>query len=113
MYAQRVRVPGGSKFHMAPGTISGPVSQSSAENEYNAVCTSGMALAHFRILIHSLLNKDSDIVPEEAPTIVLGSKSDMCIDNNGKYTKHTRNIARRIHFVRNEEKCKIHKVDCC
>ena len=29
-----------------------PVAQSSAKSEYNSVCTSGMALAHFRILIH-------------------------------------------------------------
>ena len=29
-----------------------PVSQSSAESEYNAACNSGMALAHFRMLIH-------------------------------------------------------------
>ena len=29
----------------------------------------------------------------------------------GKYIKHTRHIARRIHFVRNGEKCKIQKID--
>ena len=29
-----------------------------------------MALAHFRILIHEMLNKDPDIVPEESPLIV-------------------------------------------
>ena len=43
-----------------------------------------MALAHFRMLIHELLNKDPDIVPEEAPLIVLDSKSDMCMSKNGK-----------------------------
>ena len=32
---------------------------------------------------------------------------------NGKDTKQTRHIASRIHFVRNEEKCKMHKIDCC
>ena len=37
----------------------------------------------------------------------------MCIANNGKDTKHTRHIARIIHFVRNGEKCKIHKIDWC
>ena len=36
----------------------GPVAQSGAESEYNAACTAGMALAHFRMLIHELLNKD-------------------------------------------------------
>ena len=44
--------------------VPGPVSQSSEESEYNAACTAGMALAHFRMLIHELLNKDPDIVPE-------------------------------------------------
>ena len=41
------------------------------------------------------------MVPEEAPLIVLGSKSAMCMAKNGKDTKHTRHIARRIYFVRN------------
>ena len=72
-----------------------------------------MDLAHFRMLIHELLNKDTDIVPEEASNIFLDSKSVMCLDNNGKYTKHTRHIAIRIHFVRNVEKCKMHNIYWC
>ena len=72
-----------------------------------------MALAHFRMLIHELLNKDPDIVLEEDPLIVLDSKSAMCTAKNGKDTKHTRHIARRMHFVRNEEKCKMQKIDWC
>ena len=32
---------------------------------------------------------------------------------NGKYTKHTIHLARRKNFVRNGEKCKIHKIDWC
>ena len=32
---------------------------------------------------------------------------------NGKDTKHTRYIARRMHFVRNGEKCKMRMIDCC
>ena len=32
---------------------------------------------------------------------------------NGSYTKHTRHIARRMHFVRNGEKCKMHKIEWC
>ena len=32
-----------------------PVAQSSAKSEYNAACTAGTDLAHFRILIHELL----------------------------------------------------------
>ena len=81
--------------------VPGPVSQSCAESQYNAACTAGIALAHFRMLIHELLNKDPDIVPEEALLIVLDSKSAMCMANNVKDTKHTRHISRRIHFVRN------------
>ena len=66
---------GGPIYH---GThVPGPVSQSIAESEYNAAYTTGMALEHFRMLIHELLNKDPDIVPEEAPLIVLDSKSAM------------------------------------
>ena len=57
-----------------------------------------MALAHFRMLINELLNKDPDIVTEEAPLIVLDGKSAMCMANNGKDTKHTRHIARIMHF---------------
>ena len=61
----------------------------------------GIALAHFRMLIHDLLNKDVDIVPEEAPLIVLDSKSAMCMAKNGKDIKHKRRIARRMYFVKN------------
>ena len=32
--------------------VTGSVAQSSAESDYNAACTAGMALAHFRMLIH-------------------------------------------------------------
>ena len=60
-----------------------------------------------------MLNKDPDIVPEEAPLIVLDSKSDMCMAKNCKDTKHTRNISRRMHFERNGENCKMHKIDWC
>ena len=63
-----------------------------------------MALANFRMLIHELLNKDTDIVPEGAPLVVLDSKYSMSMAKNGKDTKHTIHIARRMHFVRNGEK---------
>ena len=65
------------------------------------------------MLIHELLNKDLDIVPEEAPLIVLDSKSAMCMAKNGINTKHTRHIARIMNFVRTGEKCKMHKIDWC
>ena len=37
----------------------------------------------------------------------------MCMDKNGKDTKNTRHIARRMNFVRNGEKCKMQKIDWC
>ena len=64
-------------------------------------------------MIHELLNNDPDIVPEEDTLIFLNSKYYMCMAKNGKDTKHTRHIARRINFVRNGEKCKMHKIDWC
>ena len=59
-----------------------------------------MALAHFRIIFHELLNKDTDIVPDESPLIISDSKSAVCMADNGKDTKHTSHIARRIHFFK-------------
>ena len=90
--------------------VPGPVVQYSAESEYNAACTAGMALAHFRVLIHELLNKYPDMVPEEDPLIFLDSKFAMYMAKNVKDIKHTRHISRRMHFVRNGEKCKMHKI---
>ena len=72
-----------------------------------------MALAHFRMLVHELLNEDPDMVPKEAPLIVLDSKSAMCMANNGRDNKNTIHIARRMNFVRNGEKCKMHKIYWC
>ena len=72
-----------------------------------------MALSHFRMLIHEFLNKDPDIVPEEDLLIVLNSKLSICMSKSGKDTKHTRHISKRMHFVRNGEKCKMHKIDWC
>ena len=62
-----------------------------------------MALAHLSMFVHELLNKDPGIVPEEAPLIILDSKYNVYMDNNGKNTKHTRQIARRVYYVRNVE----------
>ena len=65
------------------------------------------------MFIHELLNKDTDIVPWEAPLIVLDIRSAMYMAKNGKDTKHTSHIARRMNFVRDREKIKIHKIDWC
>ena len=53
------------------------------------------------------------MVPKEAPLIVLDRKSAMCMAKNGKDTKHTRNITKRMYFSRNGEKYKMHKIDWC
>ena len=90
-----------------------PVSQSGAEIEYNAAFTAVMDLEHFRMLIHELLNKYPYIVPEEDLLIILDSKSAVFMDENGKDTKHTSHIARRVHLVRNGEKWKMHNIDWC
>ena len=63
-----------------------------------------MASSNFRVLIHELLNKDPDIVTEEAPLIILDRNSAVCMDQNGKDTNYTRHIYRRVHLVRNGEK---------
>ena len=92
---------GGTIHH---GThVPGPVAKSSAESEYNAACTTGMASSNSRMLFHGFLNKGTDIVPDEAPLIVLDIKYAMCMANNGKDKKHTRNIARIMNFLRNGE----------
>ena len=64
-----------------------------------------MAISHFRVINNDLMNKDLDVVPEQAPCIILDIKSAVCMSNNVKDTKHTRHIARKIHFVRNGEEC--------
>ena len=58
------------------------MAQYSAEIEYNSTCNAGMSLAHFKMLVHELLNEDPDIVPKEAPLIVLDSKTAMCMSKN-------------------------------
>ena len=50
------------------------------------------------MLIHELLAKDPDIYPEEFPLIILDTESAVCMAKNVKDTKHTRQIARRMHF---------------
>ena len=72
-----------------------------------------MALAHSRMLIHELLNKDTDIVPQESPLIILDRKYAVYMTNNGKDTNYTRHISRKVNLVRNGEKWKIHKIDWC
>ena len=55
------------------------------------------------------MNKDTYIVTEAEPFIILYSKFAVCMAKNGKDTKHNRYIARRVHLVRNGEECKMYK----
>ena len=63
-----------------------------------------MALAHCRMLIRELLNKNPDLVTEEDNLLILDIKSAVFTSKNGKYANHTRHISRRVHFLKNGEK---------
>ena len=93
--------------------ITGPVSQSSAESEYNSEFTAGMYLAHLEMRNNELLNKVPDVVPEQATKIILNRKWALCISNNGKDTKQTIQISRRTHSVRNVEDCNMQNTLWC
>ena len=72
-----------------------------------------MSLANFNMLIHEILNKDPDIVPEEANLTILDIKSAIFMDNNGKDNKYTRHIDRRVHLVRNGDNWKMQNIEWC
>ena len=72
-----------------------------------------MDFAHFRMLIHEFFNKDRVIVTEEAPIIILDSKSAVYMAGKVKDNKHKTHINRRVNFARNGEKWKMHKIDWC
>ena len=93
--------------------VPGPVAQSSAESEYNAACAAGMALAHFRMINSELEGKEPDQLPSDPPLIILDSKAGVDMSKNGKDTKYTRHIARRVHFVRQGEAQGLHRVSWC
>ena len=59
------------------------------------------------------MNKYPYIFPEEAPLIILDIRYGFLMGKNGKDTKHTRNISRRVHFLRNGEKFKMYRIDWC
>ena len=90
--------------------VTGQVYQSSAESEYNAECTAGMVLAHFRMLINEMSDKDPYIVTEAATIFILDRKYAVCMAKNVKNTKNTRNIYRRVNFVRNCENVNIKRL---
>ena len=94
-------IKGGPIDHFTHVSVS--VAQYSTVNYYNVACTAETSLANFRILKNELLNKNPDVVPDQASLIILDRKSSICMDYNGKDTKHTRHTARRIHLVGNAE----------
>ena len=58
------------------------------------------------------MNKDPDVVPEQAPLIILDRKY-VCMAKNGKDTKHTRQFSMRMQFVRNGEAFSFQKKVWC
>ena len=83
--------------------VPGPFAQPSSERYYNASCTAVMSIAHFKMLNNDFMNKYPYMVPQQAPLIIFDRKSSVYMAKNGKDTKHTSHIARKIHFVRNGE----------
>ena len=67
MFYQRGKI-----YHLTH--IRGTFDQSSYKSEYNVACTTGMALSHFIILNIELFNRDTYVVPEQAPYITLDIK---------------------------------------
>ena len=59
------------------------------------------------------MNKDPEVVTEQAPLIILYGKSDLCMSNNGKDTRHTRKFSNRMHFVKNSKECYMCKTVSC
>ena len=72
-----------------------------------------MDIAHFRMINYYSLNKNADVVPEQAPLIILDVKSSVCMDKNGEDTKHTRHIFIIVNFLRNGEEYNFHKTVWC
>ena len=83
--------------------VPGPVAKYSVVSEYNVSCTPGMNLENFRMLNNELVNKDPEVVSEHETLIKLDIKSSVCMDNNGKDTKHIIHISIIMHLVRNSE----------
>ena len=72
-----------------------------------------MALSHFRMLNDELLKKNTYVFPEQEPLIIFYSKSDVCMEKNGKNTKQTIHISIRMHFLRNGEECNLYNTVWC
>ena len=100
------------KFYHCTNVL-GSVAQYSAESDYTAACNTGIFLLHFRIINNNFLNKYLGLFQEQAPLLILAGKSAVCVVNNGKDNKHTRKIARIMHFVINGEEYNLHNTVWC
>ena len=49
------------------------------------------------------MNKNTYVVPEKAPLVILDINSDVCMSKNGNDIKHTRHTDIKIHLVINGE----------
>ena len=57
-----------------------------------------MSLAHFRMMNSELEGKQPDEIPSDLPLMILDSKAATDMSKNGRDSKQTRHIARRMHF---------------
>ena len=57
--------------------------------------------------------KDTHLVPDQAPFVILYIKVDVCMSKIGNNIKHTRHISRRMYFVINGEEWNMHNIVCC
>ena len=89
--------------------VPGTVVKYSAESEYNALFTLWMDLAQFTMINNELMNKDPYVVPEQTSIIIFDRKSAVCIEKNGKDTKHTRHISIIMKYVINGEELNLNK----
>ena len=57
--------------------------------------------------------KDTHLVPDQAPFVILYIKVDVCMSKIGNNIKHTRHVSRRMYFVINGEEWNLHKTVLC
>jgi hypothetical protein len=82
-----------------------PVALSSAEAEYNEGCLAFMAASHLSMTINELELQPADNTRSPIP-IYFDSASAIAMGSSFRDTKHTRHIARRYHYVRNNVETK-------
>jgi hypothetical protein len=76
--------------------VPGPVAMSSAEGEFMQACAGAISVAHIKMLVLELDNKD----PDETLTVPIMVDNQSTIASSLRDTKRTRHIARRFHYVR-------------